>query len=805
MAAGRDPMSKELRARRQKEKILSRMGKKRFFDYTLKQKLLFLVIFLLAMALFTLCGNGIYSVTSFLGGYMEAETNIIRMFGRIARVHPLAALAIVALSFLIAHLIMSRVATKRRNRDPRGFKILENGTEGRSRLMDADEKRKVFQMLDYDSPDGIVLGVDKETKELITLPWNPPDPDYAPENYNIALFGPPGSRKTTGVILPNIFNFIAQGLSIAVTDPKGELYQKTIAAARYMDYNIKIFNLLTGQFKNSDGWDVLKHIRESENPIDAADFAANILMANTGGQSGDQFWFDGNINCLKLCLLFVAKAKGFISGLPPNSKGETRTIESFYDLLTSKDMASKIETAINANPEDERLLSQLYNIWRSHPQNEAIRSGLGIRLGILQNPDLARILSEDEIVFEEMNDRPTIIYVMCSDKDRTYKSILTLFMSFMFRDMTDIADSHDSGALDTRLMIVIEECGNIGKIPDLAVKASTLRSRHIGMIFCYQTLGQMMDVYSGWSADSGKHEWETILADCATQLCLSANDLTGQKYFAEMTGKMTVEVEMTAQQVNSMAPEALKWNPSERRQRTGRGIPVMRPDDIKKIKPWEILICMATNDATLEGKYYFKDHPMYNIQMVDKNEEVVTYSHRKHIPAWRLHELLIQEREVLNRAPQTAREMLDDGCTPKYIEGYAKSHGGEDDMHLPWFLKPFERFIEFEFEDADEDIKSTAKNPSGKSYHDFLMEDTYKTASSVPNDDAEGTTAPQQGGTAPFSYSPQPAAESSTGAVFLQSEKDDVPEPVQSRPQEDADDMEYNRFTEEVFSDMDIF
>lgn len=717
--AKKSTISKEIHERKQREKLLANMGRKKFFDYTLKQRLVFAAAFLSAMALLTLIYNGIHTVTSFLGGVVEPETNVIRIFVRTVEEEPLVALVITILSYLIARLAMS-LTTRRQSRDPRGFKIVENGTEGSSQLMPEEEKRKVFALLDQDAPDGIILGIDRKTNELITIPWEHPNPDYAPVNFNIALFGPPGTRKTSGIILPNVFNFIMRMISMVITDPKGEIYRETISAARYMDYNIKIFNIIPGQFKNSDGWDMMKHIRDSASPNDAADLAANIFMQNTGGLSGDQFWFDGNINCLKLCMLFVAKGKNFISGVPANSKGEKRTLEAVYELITAKDMVARIETAIASSEEDEELLSKPFNIWRSHPQYETIRSGLGIRLGILQNPDLARVLSEDEISFEELNDRPTIIYVMCSDKDKTYKSILTLFTSFLFKTMTDIADSHISQRLDRRLMLIFEEMGNIGRIPDLSENVSTIRSRGIGMLFCYQTLGQLIDTYGVRRPDGGMHEWETILAGCATQLCLSANDPTGQKYFSEMTGHMTVEMEVTAQQVNTFAPEMLRFNTSERLQKMPRGRPVLMTDDIKKIKPTEILICMANNDATKEKKYYYKDHPMYNVQMVDKDDNPVQYSHRSHIPRWQMNQLLSEHREILRHSPQTAKMMFDDGCKPKFIEGFANRQK-TDEMALPWFLKPLSHFFEFEIEE-DDDNAGNGKVASQNSYHDFLAD-----------------------------------------------------------------------------------
>lgn len=775
-----DPSFIDKMQKRKQEKMLKDGPKKKFVDYSFKAKAAFaigtLVAFVAELEIYNSAMNLVH-----LFDHQEVDNHPLHILVSGLQEHPLVMIILAVIAYGIGRLCM-RFFSGRANRDPRGFRVVEEGTEGSSKFLSEEEKRRVFSLLDAKTPDGIIVGKDKQSGELITIPWKNPNADYTLPNFNVALFGPPGTRKTSGVLLPNIYNFIASGISIAVTDPKGEIYKETLAAATYFNYRIRVFNLMPGNFQHSDGWDFLKLIRESDNPHSAADLAATVIMENTGGSAGhDSFWYDANINLLKCCLLYVAKGVGFTACTPANSAGETRTIEAVYDLITSPDLAATIQASIDANKEDRKLLQQAFNIWHSHREAESIKSGLGIRLSILQNPDLVRVLSEDEINFQELNDHPTIIYIVSSDQDTTYKSILTLFFSFLFKTTVEIADSHDSQTLDRRLMLVMEEAANIGRIPDLDKRVATLRSRGIGMILCYQNLGQIMDAYG--STSDGRHKYETILGGCAVQLCLSANDPTGQEYFSRMSGKMTLEVKSSAQNVATFAPEALKWNTNERVQKMQRGRPVMMPDDVKKIKPSEIMIVPSQRDILLEDKYYYKDHPMYAIQMVDQNEQVVTCLPSKHVPNWLRQKLLIEQREVLRNSPVTAQKMLSDDLQPMLIPGYGKRQK-EEDMGLPWYLRILSPFVEFEMVDDEKDADSgeIERQSSSHAYSAFSKQSEY--------DDYEATPAEKR---------PQVnRAEEESGPSDSQVEKDTTFESqVVSPPAPDADDSPYSTWNDE--------
>lgn len=636
---GRDIMKEAASTPRGREKFLN-LGRKT----RLKLAALFLFILFIELEIY----EGIVTIKDFIK--TETVLNPAAIFAEALRDHPLILLAMIAFDALVMTAV-SRAWGGRKGElvDERGIILDNTHAAGASRMMTEKEKRENFTYLDYKHPAGTILGVDKKSKELITTPFE----NSVFTNRNLALFGPPGMRKSSGVLIPNIYSNIEAGNSIVCTDPKGELYKETYAAARVHGYNIKVFNILGTQFSKSDGWDCLKVIRESANPETEAQMFANILLSNTSsGKANQDFWWDANLNCCMLALLYVAKAEGFVPTTIRTNSSETsssakmeqadcryekqRTLKEVYALITSPDMKQVIFDAIHNSPKDERLLSSMYNIWAGHKEAESIKSGLGIRLNILNSEEVVNVLSMDQIDFRDLAEKKTIIYIVCADNNDTFKSLLTLFVSFMFIQITAIADSLEGSRLPRPLFIILEECGNIGKIPGLAKNVSTLRSRNIGMLFCFQTLGQMKDIYG--AMEGGKYEWETILAGCSIQLCLGGNDKTTSEHFSERSGTMSTISKREGEHRSKLFPEEIQkvavLDKNVTTTITGR--PTLFPDEIQHIKKDEILISPATENVTIENKYFYKHHPLYNAVLIDKETGEIVPEHltKDRVPPW---------------------------------------------------------------------------------------------------------------------------------------------------------------------------
>lgn len=624
----------------------SSIKREKISEYSYKKKILFFILSICSLIVELEIYGGIKTISNFIK--IEATRNPIKLFVMAMIENKIALVIMIFIALLLSKLIMDIFSSSKKEKvDERGFILDSNNEAGASKIMGDREKRELYKYLPENKPEGTILALDKKTNELLTIPFE--NSNFP--NRNIALLGPPGMRKTSSILIPNVISNLAVGNSVLTTDPKGEIYRETYPIARHLGYNIRVLNILGTQFKNSDGWHALKMIRESDEPITAAQIFADAFLESTQVGANKEFWGDANTNCFLMCLLYVAKAESFIpmelhesnmeeydndEAIDSYSYIKQRTLKEVYSLITNEDLKEIISRAIDYSYNDKRLLQAPFNIWSKHREADSIRSGLGIKLNILQSPELSKILSVDDINFSELAEEKTIIYVICADNNETYKPILTLFITFLFREITAIADRKKTQKLDRPLYVILEEAGSIGKIQNMGKYISTVRSRNIGIMLCFQTLGQIKDIYG--SSVGGRYEWETILAGCSMQLCLGGNDQSTNEYFSKRSGVMSLKTTRESEKRNKYLPESMQkvtvFQKSKMSSTTGR--PTFFPDEIAHIQKDEILLSPATANVSLENKYFWKHHPLSNIKLIDAaTGEQIVHLTKDHIPMWR--------------------------------------------------------------------------------------------------------------------------------------------------------------------------
>lgn len=257
----------------------------------------------------------------------------------------------------------------------RNFNYSTQRTYGTSGFMTSDEMFKVLELAgDVRKNQGTILG--KLNGKAVCLP------NKTRLNRNIAVYGASGSMKSRAFARNMIFQCVARGESLIITDPKSELYESMSVYLENEGYTVKAFNLVNPE--NSDSWNCLGEINGQET---MAQVFADVIIQNTGSGKGDHFWDNAEMNLLKALVLYVDQ------GFP----AEAKNIGQVYKLLT---MSS------------EKELNSLFDLLPvSHPAkvpyciykqaSDTVRSGviigLGARLQVFQNKLIRQITSYDEI------------------------------------------------------------------------------------------------------------------------------------------------------------------------------------------------------------------------------------------------------------------------------------------------------------------------------------------------------------------------------------------------------------------------
>lgn len=453
-------------------------------------------------------------------------------------------------------------------------------------------KCKVVSVNKYNDTKGdIILGyLNNKEREYVLFPENSIQKGIS-YNRNIAVCGGPGSRKTRTFVVNYIFQAIQRGESIIVSDTKGEIYGFTKRYAEKKGYVVKILNLV--EQGCSDGWDVLAEVKN--NP-EMATQLASVIIQNTGGEKGDQFWNDAEQNCLKAVTLLKSVGTADIS----NTSGKQSTMGDVYKFIATtslNDMDATFQFIDDNLPRHPALVP--FKQFRNAGDDvcKKILHGLGNRLQLFQDEQLCNVLGTKDIDFELAGKKKVIYYLRFSDQQSTYQFITSLFFSFMFIKLVALADRQTSRELPVPVNLLLDEFCNLGTIPDFTYKISTVRSRRINIAIIFQNIPQLQNRYP-------EGAWEEIISDCDTFIFLGCgNESTTPNFVSELTGEATINVGSNSLLVGENQLRATSS--------TGRRM-VMTPNQVKTLSPDTLLVFIKDMQVMRLIKMDFSKHPAYN-------------------------------------------------------------------------------------------------------------------------------------------------------------------------------------------------
>lgn len=526
----------------------------------------------------------------------------------------------------------------------RNFEISKKGTMGTGGFMQTADKTKSLIMDEIENINGAILGKDPDTNLVCS-----PKPSLYINNHKV-ICGGSGSRKTTTQVLNELFQAIKRGESFIVTDPKGEIYEMISVLAEQEGYITKVMNLVN--LENSDGIDFVKACFDKngnqDKEIRAVQTLAKVIMANTAENITGGFWDDNQRGLLTAAILYVMYDK----------TGRTEpTLAGAYEFLLHNDKT-----------EIDRLFTSLD---KSHPARaeyliyakteakvrDSVLNGLMMRLQVLQTESAKRIVSSDEIDLTLPSQRKCAYFLIMSDQESTFDFISSLFFSMFFIKDVQYVDSLKKQIRESDKLIpvnlVMDEFPSIGTIPDFDKKSATVRSRKINIIIIFQNYGQLMDKYE-------KNQWETIVANCDTNIYLGGNDSEKTaEYYSKRLGEMTVITKGKRTQEKLLSMTDNKFHPSYMTSESESSRPVMTKDELLRLDKNHAIVLMGSCRPLDVLKFVYTEHPMAK-RIVERNQTI-------HIPNWR-REMEGYPDLTDNELESTVEMMTDTGKMREYLE-----------------------------------------------------------------------------------------------------------------------------------------
>ena len=139
----------------------------------------------------------------------------------------------------------------------------------------------------------------------------------------------------------------------------------------------------------------------------------------------------------------------------------------------------------------------------------------------------------DELALDTLGDKKTALFLIMSDTDSTFNFLISMVYTQLFNLLCDKADDVYGGKLPIHVRCLIDECANIGQIPNLEKLVATIRSREISACLVLQAKSQLKAIY--------KDNADTIIGNMDSQIFLGGSEPTTLKDLSEMLGKETID------------------------------------------------------------------------------------------------------------------------------------------------------------------------------------------------------------------------------------------------------------------------
>ncbi|MBE6778032.1 MAG: type IV secretory system conjugative DNA transfer family protein [Ruminococcaceae bacterium] len=339
------------------------------------------------------------------------------------------------------------------------------------------------------------------------------------------IFGATGSKKTRLFCMPMIDMFAKAGESFVVTDPKGELYERTSGLVRSKGYKTVVLNFRDIGY--GDQWNPLTLPYELYRGGDREagismlnDFVA-MIAAREAANSKDVFWGEMASSLALANLLLLMEAA------PPEqvnvaslarlcAADNEEPLKELAELMKEDTIAGMNYRGVFVGADNTRrsIYIVLYSMLRLFNTQE----------------NLTRMLSGNTVDIRRIGREKTAVYLIVPDEKTTYHFLVTAFIKQAYEVLIGEAQKEPGFRLPVRVNFVLDEFCNMPKIPDMPAMISAARSRNMRYFLVAQSMHQLRGKY-GEDAD-------TIKGNCDNWVFLTSKELTLLNEISELCGSI---------------------------------------------------------------------------------------------------------------------------------------------------------------------------------------------------------------------------------------------------------------------------
>ena len=426
--------------------------------------------------------------------------------------------------------------------------------------------------------------------ERLMMSNRPPDPKNA-RNKNVLVVGGSGSGKTRFWLKPNLLQCHS---SYVVTDPKGSIVVECGNALLKNGYKLKILNTIN--FKKSMHYNPFAYVHSEKDILKLV----TTLMTNTKGEGsgGDPFWEKSER------LLLTA----LIAYLHYEAPAEEQNFATLLEMLNTMQVLEDDEEYQNpvdllfeelAKKKPNSFAGRQYKLYKlaAGKTAKSILISCGARLAPFDIQELRDLTMYDELQLDTLGDKKTALFLIMSDTDSTFNFLISMVYTQLFNLLCDKADDVYGGKLPIHVRCLIDECANIGQIPNLEKLVATIRSREISACLVLQAKSQLKAIY--------KDNADTIVGNMDSQIFLGGSEPTTLKDLSEMLGKETIDAFNTSDTRGN--------SPSYGTTFQKMGHELLSRDELAVLDGGKCILQLRGVRPFLSDKYDLTQHPNYKL------------------------------------------------------------------------------------------------------------------------------------------------------------------------------------------------
>lgn len=426
--------------------------------------------------------------------------------------------------------------------------------------------------------------------ERLMMSNRPKNPANA-RNKNVLIVGGSGSGKTRFWLKPNLLQCHS---SYVVTDPKGDIVVSCGHLLRKKGYQIKIFNTIN--FKKSMHYNPMAYIHSEKDILKLV----TALIANTkgDGKAGDEFWTKAET--LLYCALI-----GYIHYEAPIEEQNFSTLIEFLNAMEVREDDGEFQNPVDMmfetleKKKPDHFAVRQYKKYKlaAGKTAKSILISCGARLAPFDIQEVRDITMYDELQLDTLGDQKTALFLIMSDTDSTFNFLISLIYTQLFNLLCEKADDVYGGSLPVHVRCLIDECANIGQIPNLEKLVATIRSREISACLVLQAQSQLKAIY--------KDNADTIIGNMDSRIFLGSSEPTTLKELNQALGKETIDLYNTSDTRGNSPSYGTNY------QKTGHDLASI--DELAVLDGRKCILQLRGVRPFLSDKYDLTQHPNYKL------------------------------------------------------------------------------------------------------------------------------------------------------------------------------------------------